>query len=114
MTEGKAIYLAGAHNVDVLGGLICCFLIFCPNHLKKGKVDNEIRSNFTRIGISDMSPEEHSIIGIPCENLAEADRALESLKSMDGVESAGMRILKQVIIVQDWLTTEVNRRALVR
>ncbi len=114
MREGKAVFLAGAHNTDMLGGLMCCFLTFCPDHLKKAIVDKEIRSNFTRIGLSDMSSEEYSIFGMPCENLAEADRALESLKSMDGVENAGMRILREVIIVQDWVSSEVERRASAR
>ncbi len=111
MTEGKAIYLAGAPNVENLGGLLCCFVVSCPDPLKKKEVDNEIRSKFGRLGLSDMSPEEHSIFGIPCQNLAEADRALTSLKSIDGVEKAGMRVMKQVILVQDWLKYEIEKHA---
>ena len=111
MTEGKAIYLVGAPNVETLSGLLCCFVVFCPDPLRKKEVDTEIRSSFSRLGISDMSPERHSIFGIPCQNLAEADRTLDSLKSIDGVEKADMRIMKQVILVQDWLKSEIERRA---
>lgn len=109
MKEGKADYLVAAPNVDVLGGLLCCFLVFCPDDLRKRSVDEEIRSNFGRMGLSDMSPEEHSIIGIPCQNLAEADRALGSLKSIEGVANAEMRIMKEVIVVQDWMKSEVEK-----
>lgn len=111
MTEGKAVYLVGEPNVENLGGLLCCFVVFCPDHLRKREVDNEIRSKFSRLGISDMSPEEHTIFGMPCQNLAEADRALDSLKSIEGVEEAGMRIMKQAILVQDWLKSETEKRA---
>ncbi len=111
MTEGKAVYLIGAPNVETLGGLLCCFVVFCPDHLRKREVDSEIHSKFSRLGLSDMSPEEHSIFGMPCQNLAEADSALDSLKSIDGVEKADMRVMKQVILVQDWLKSETEKRA---
>ncbi len=110
MTEGKAVYLGGAPNVETLGGLLCCFVVFCPDRQRKKEVDNEIRSKFGRLGLSDMSPVEHSIFGIPCQNLAEADRAFDSLRSVDGVKKADMHIMKQVILVQDWLESEIERR----
>ncbi len=110
MREGKAVYLVGDPNVEALGGLLCCFLAFCPDRRRKGEVDSEIRASFLRMGLSDMSPEEHSIFGMPCENLTEADVALERLKSIGGVQSAGMHIMKDVIVVQDWMKSEIEKR----
>ncbi len=110
MREGKAVYLSGAPRVEAVGGLMCCFLVFCPDHLKKRAVDNEIHSSFSRIGTSDFSPEEYSIFGMHCENLAEADRTAEKLRSFDGVQNARMCIMKELIVVQDWLEHEIGRR----
>ncbi len=110
MREGKAVYLVGDPNVEALGGMLCCFLVTCPDHQRKAEVDGEIRSNFHRMGLSDMSSEEHSIFGMPFENLVEADRALERLKSIRGVQSAGMHIMKEVIVVRDWMKSEIEKR----
>ncbi len=110
MSEGKAVYLVGDPHVEALGGMLCCFLVTCPDHQRKVEVDSEIRSNFRRMGLSDMSPEEHSIFGMPFENLVEADRALEHLKSIRGVQNAGMHIMKEVIVVQDWMRSEIEKR----
>jgi DNA-binding Lrp family transcriptional regulator len=110
MKEGKAIYLSSSPKVDAVGGLMSCFLVFCPDHPKKKAVDNAIHSNFNRIGHSDFSPEDYSIFGRHCENPAEADRVLEKLKAFDGVQDARMQIMQEVILVQDWLKNEIDRR----
>ncbi len=110
MEEGKAVYLAGAAQVDAVGGLMSCFLVFCPDRAKKGAVDDVIHSNITRIGHSDFSPEEYSIFGRHSENPADADRVLEKLKAIEGVEDAKMHIMDKLILVHDWLNSEIDRR----
>ncbi len=109
MKEARAVFLSGAPNVGAVAGLVCCFVVFCPDGPSKRSVDASIRSDFRRLGHIDSSPGEYSAFGVPCENLAEADKILERLKSMDGVENAGMRIMKEVILVQDWLKGEIGR-----
>ncbi len=110
MNEGKAIYLSSGPNVEMAGGLMCCYHIYCPDHLKKGAVDSVIRSGFTRVGHLDTSPENHSVFGRHCENLADADKVLAKLRSVDGVQDAKMNLMKEVIVVQDWLKDEIGRR----
>jgi DNA-binding Lrp family transcriptional regulator len=109
LKDGKAVYLAGAARVDAVGGLMSCFVVFCPDRPKKRAVDNAIHSNFSRIGTSDFSPAEYSVFGMHCENPAQADRALEALRAMDGVRDASMHIMKELIIVQDWLRGEIDK-----
>ncbi len=110
MKEGKAVYLSSTPNVDAAGGLMCCFIVFCPDRQKKRAVDSAIHSKVSRIGSSDFSPEEYSIFGRHCENFADADRTLEELKAIDGVQNASMGIEKELIPVQDWLKYEIDRR----
>ncbi len=110
MREGKAVFLSGNPNVGGVVGLVCCFVVYCPDAQHKRSVDANLRSEFRRVGHIDSSPKDYSILGLPCENLAEADRALETMKSMDGVQGADMRIMKNLILVQDWLTSEIERR----
>lgn len=110
MQEGKAVFLSGAPSVGAMVGLLCCFVVFCPDPYAKRSVDATIRSGFSRVGHIDSSPEAYSILGMPCENLADADTALGRLRAMNGVADATMRIVREVIMVQDWLTSEVERR----
>ncbi len=109
MKEGKAVFLSGTPNVGSVGGLVCCFVVFCPDGQRKGSVDASIRSEFSRVAHIDSSPKEYSILGFRCENLAEADRALARLEALPGVEDASMQMMRDVILVQDWLQSEVAR-----
>lgn len=110
MREGEAIFLSGDPHVGAVAGLICCFVVFCPDARSKRSVDAHIRADFSRVGHIDSSSEDYSIIGMPCENLTEADRALGKLKTMAGVQEADMRIMQNFILVQDWLSSEIERR----
>ncbi len=111
MRDGRAVFLSGAPNVGAVAGLVCCFVVFCPDGRRKRSVDASIHSDFRRVGHIDTSPEGYSAFGVPCENLAAADRVLDRLKAMEGVQDAGMRIMKEMILVQDWLSGEVEKRA---
>ena len=110
MTEGKAVYLSRPPNVSAVGGLMCNFLVFCPDPGKKRAADSAIHSTFSRIGSSDTSPEQFSSFGIWCENFSEADIVTEKLKLMDGVQSVRMRVVRQIIVVQDWLKSQIAVR----
>lgn len=110
MKEGKAIYLARPPDVSVVGGLMCNFLVFCPDPEKKRAADYQIHSRFSRIGASDTTPDKFSIIGMSCENFSEADKVLEKLRAIDGVESVRMRVVKEIVVLQDWLRKQVASR----
>ncbi len=110
MRQGKAVFLSGAPNVGAVVGLVCCFVVFCPDGHAKTSVDAVLRSDFSRLGHIDSSPKEYSVLGMPCENPAEADKTLKRLKGIEGVQAAEMRIMKEAILVQDWLKTEIERR----
>ncbi len=110
MKEGKAVYLAGTPNVPAVAGIVCCFVVRCPDPPKKRTVDGVIHSTLRRVGAADTSPEDYSAFGMPCENLAAADQVLGKLKLLDGVEDATMHILNEFIVVQAWLKGEIERR----
>lgn len=107
MKEGRAIYLSRPPNADVVGGLMCNFLVFFSDAGKKRAADYVIYTTFNRIGASDTSAEKLSRFGISCENFAEADRVTERLRAIDGVTGLRMRIIKEIIVVHDWLKSEI-------
>jgi DNA-binding Lrp family transcriptional regulator len=110
MKDGRAVYLSRPPNVNVVGGLMCNFLIFCPDRGKKRAADQVILSMFTRLGASDTSPDQFSTFGISCENFADADKATKSIKAIEGVESVRMRIVRGIIVCEDWLQEQIANR----
>jgi DNA-binding Lrp family transcriptional regulator/copper chaperone CopZ len=109
MRDGKAIYLLRPPNAEAVAGLMCQFLVFADPG-KKRAADYVIHSTFNRIGSSDTSPEQFSTFGISCQNYSEADRVTEKLKAIDGVKSVRMRVVKEIIVVQDWVRNEIEKR----
>jgi DNA-binding Lrp family transcriptional regulator len=110
MKEGRAVYLSRPPNVNVVGGLMCNFLVFYSDREKKRAADEVILRTFSRIGATDTLPERFSTFGISCENFSEADRVMEELKAMDGVQSVRMRIVKEIIVVPDWIRNQIAKR----
>jgi DNA-binding Lrp family transcriptional regulator len=110
MKEGAAVYLSRPPNVSVVGGLMCNFLVFYSDRDQKRAADKVIHATFNRIGASDTSPQQFSTFGISCENFSEADKVMERLKAIDGVQSVRMRIVKEIIVVEDWLRDEIAKR----
>jgi DNA-binding Lrp family transcriptional regulator len=110
MKEGAAVYLLRPPNVSVVGGLMCNFLVFCADKDKKRVADRIIRSTFSRIGAFDTSPEQFSTFGISCENFSEADKVMEKVRSIDAVQSVRMRIVKEIVVVEDWLRGQIANR----
>jgi DNA-binding Lrp family transcriptional regulator len=108
MKEGKAVYLSRPPNVKVVGGLMCNFLVFCPDKDKKRIADQTVQSTFSRIGASHTAPEQYSSFGISCENFSEADKVTERLKGIDGVQSVRMRVVKEIIVIDDWLGDQIR------
>ncbi len=110
MKEGKAVFLAGTPNVPAIAGIVCCFVVHCPDPPRKRTVDGVIHSTLQRVGAADTSPEDYTAFGMPCENLAAADQVLGKLKRLDGVEDATMHILKEFVVAQDWIKSEIKSR----
>jgi len=44
------------------------------------------------------------------ENLSEADDLTKWIKGLEGVENVKMGVMKELIVVQDWLREEIGRR----
>ncbi len=110
MKDGRAVYLSRPPNVNVVGALMCNYIVFCPDPDKKRAADQVIHSTFARMGAYDTSSGQYSTFGISCENFAEADGVTEKIKAIDGVESVRMRVVRDIIVCEDWLRDEIVRR----
>jgi len=110
LKEGKAIYIHRPPNADAVTGLMCNFLVFFSDPNKKRAADYVIHSTFNRMGASDTTSDQFSIFGINCQNFSEADKVTERIKAIDGVTDVRMRIIKDIIILPDWLRNQITLR----
>lgn len=110
MTEGRAIMLEGTPDVTKVGGVICDYLVECPEESSKRRADAQVPYEVRKIGLSDTSPPNHSVFGVACENLAQADEVLGKLKVLYGVETVRMGVVRRFIPVDAWLAREIRAR----
>ena len=110
MKEHYAVYLQGIPNFRVFAGLSCVFLVSIPNPQKKSKVDHTILSKIRRTELSNTSSKAYSTFVNAFDNLSEADDTVKWIQALDGVESVKMGVMKELIVVQDWLRDEVEKK----
>jgi DNA-binding Lrp family transcriptional regulator len=110
ITEGRAVYLQGPPNFRMFAGLSCVFLVFCPDGKKKRVVDKLVLSKVQRTELANTSSQQYSTFVMLFDNLSQADDTTKWIGSIDGVNSVKMGIMKELIVVQDWLRDEIRKR----
>jgi DNA-binding Lrp family transcriptional regulator len=103
LTEGKAVFVVGTPNVDRLAGLLCNYLVYCPDVNQKRRADATARQMFPRIGMCDTDPESYSVFGVSCENLSRAEESLARLRSLYRVDTVRLGIVREVFDVDEWI-----------
>lgn len=110
MRDGRVVYLQGIPNFRVFAGLSCVFLVFCPDAKRKSLVDKLMLSRVRRIELANTGSDQYSTFVMIFDNLSEADDTTKWIRSLDGVDSVKMSIMKELIVVQDWLGDEISKR----
>ena len=77
---------------------------------EKRAVDDLVLSKVPRIEISNTGSKQHSTFVTMFDNLSEADEFAKWIRSLHGAKSVKMGIMKELIVVQDWLSDEVRQR----
>ena len=114
MSESHAVYLQGTPNFSKFAGLSCVFIVYCPDQAKKLAVDHAILSKVKRIELANTSSKQYSTFVTLFDNLAESDAFIGWISGLDGINSVSMGIMRELIVVQNWLQEEVTKRQLIR
>ncbi len=110
LTQERAVYLQGTPNFSNFAGLSCVFLVFCPYAEKKETVDDLVLFKVPRIELSNTNSKQHSTFVTVFDNLSQADDFAKWIEGFDGVRRVKLGIMKDLIVVQDWLKDEIGRR----
>ena len=111
MSEGRMVYLQGTPNFKNFAGLSCVFLVHCPDSEKKKVVDELVLSGIRRIELANTTGGQYSTFVTAFDNLSEADEFINWVRGLEGVRSVKMGIMKNLIVVQDWMRERVHERS---
>jgi DNA-binding Lrp family transcriptional regulator len=111
MRDGRVVYLQGIPNFRMFAGLSCVFLVFCPDAKRKSSVDKLMLSKVRRVELANTGSDQYSTFVMIFDNLSEADDTLKWIRGIDGVDMVKMGLMKELIVVQDWLSDEIGKRA---
>jgi len=111
LKEGKAAFVIGTPNVDRTAGLVCNYLVYCPDTPRKRAADAAALRLLPRIGTSDSDSDHYSMFAGPCENLSQAEQGLAQLRALYEVDSVRMAVVRQIYNPDDWLDGLLRERA---
>jgi hypothetical protein len=67
-------------------------------------------SKVRRVELANTESAQYSTFVMIFDNLSEADDTIKWIRGLDGVDSVKMGIMKELIVVQDWLRDEISKR----
>jgi DNA-binding Lrp family transcriptional regulator len=108
MTASDIAYLIPLRDARRARGLMCCFLIRCLEERKRSLQEAISNRTFLRIDFGYTSLRSQVLLTLFAENLGEAEDLLGWLKSLEGVTSVSMNLLKDFIFVDDWLDGKIS------
>jgi len=107
MTKERAIFAFAMGNVARMPGVSNFFLVRCTNE-KKSEVDAKILSRLENAVFVDNSDKRLSSYAAVFHSMGEADETYRWIKSLNGVESVRILIMREIISVQDWFDKEID------
>lgn len=109
MNVERAAYIMGTPVFRNIVGVVCNFLVYCPDDDKKRAANRAVLGAARKLELYEISAKDYSMFVISCDNLAEAHETKSWLERLDGVKQVRMGVLKEHIPVRKWLDTEIAK-----
>lgn len=108
LTDSYAFFHMFRLDFPKLDGVICSIVISYEDEKMKPGSDRMIDSRLDRTIYSATSAKLTSLFNFVCNNVSEAEATYEWVHSLDGVSRARMGIIREYILVTDWLDEELR------
>jgi DNA-binding Lrp family transcriptional regulator len=108
MTSNYAYFHMFRLDFPKVDGVICSTVISYDDERKKQAVDRAVDSRLDRIIYSATGAKTTSLFNFVCGNVTEAEGVQEWLRGLDGVAETRMGIIKEYVLVTDWLDDELH------
>ena len=110
LTEHGAFFLVGFPNLRRSLGISANFLILCREGHSSSAIAEKITSKFRNIVFGGPFSSRLVSYNLAFNNLIEAREALERIRALDGVAKARLGIMKEMVLVPDWLDRQIAER----
>ncbi|MDA4114093.1 MAG: AsnC family transcriptional regulator [Thaumarchaeota archaeon] len=111
MAEGSSFFSNPVVDVKKVDGFVYFFLVSYRNTKEKSVSDAGLRKEIERIIFLDSNAELYTVIAAVCKNVSGAEKISDRLKVRDGVKEVLVRVVEDMIIVDDWIDHELEKRA---
>jgi DNA-binding Lrp family transcriptional regulator len=110
LTENSAFFHVFRPDFKKSEGVVCSVIISYKDGNVKSTVDDVINSKLERVVFSSTSARMISQFNFVCNNVIEAEETNEWIQTLDGVAQVRMGIVKEFILLTDWIDEEIEKR----
>ncbi len=109
LTERRAFFLMGLPSFRSVAGTTASFLISQKEGGRISSVAQKIASKFQDVTFQAVAP-SGMMCNIFFHNLPEAEDAYDWIKKLEDVGAARMRVMRDLVLVREWLDGEMKKR----
>ena len=111
MTDGNAFFLMPALAHERSASTVSSFTVLYPPGVRKEENDAKIRSRLERLVFSNTAGADFSIFSAIYDNVSQADEDRHWIGAMKEVKQVTLNVVKEFIIVPDWLDDVIGSMA---
>ena len=109
MVENNAFFHMFNLDFRKSDGVTCSTIVSYKDQRTKARLDKIIEARLVRIIFSATAANMVSQFNFVCHNVAETESTVNWIRELDGVSKASLGIVKEYILVSDWLDNEIER-----
>jgi DNA-binding Lrp family transcriptional regulator len=109
MTEDRSFFINPIVDVKKVDGFMYHFVVSYDDRKDKEAADDSLQRSIRGIVFADTTAELHTVIGSICQNISEARKVSDFLRSLDGVKEVTVRVFEDIIPVHDWIDHEIEK-----
>jgi DNA-binding Lrp family transcriptional regulator len=110
MTEANTYFPNPIVDAKSVEGFLYHFVIAYDNKKDKAKADESLHRSDEALVFVDTNAELYSVTASICQNISEAHRISDWLKSQPGVREVTTRVFEEIIPVSNWIEHETEKR----
>jgi len=110
MSEENTFFPNPIVDLRKVEGFLYLFIVLYNNRKDKAVTDALLKESQEKIVFIDTTGEYFTVISALCQNISESRRLSDWIKTMDGVKQVIVRVMEELIPVNDWVDDMIKRR----
>jgi DNA-binding Lrp family transcriptional regulator len=110
MTEDGSFFLSPIVDWKKVDGFLYHFVVSYNDKKDKAAENGLLHRSIKRIVFCDTSADRYTVVAAICQNISGARQISDWLKTLDGVKQVAVSVLEDVILANDWIDHEIEKR----